>query len=808
MLRNYFKIAWRSLSRNTFSSAINVLGLAIGIAVCLVIVLFVQDELSYDRFHEKADRIVRIVFKADINGGKINEAVVMPPTAQTLKNDFAEVQEATRLRTMGMPRVMADGRFFTDDKMAYADSNFFRVFTIPFLQGDSKTVLVQPNCVVISQKLALKYFGKANPMGKVLHFGKGSGAPAFRITGVFGEIPANSHFHFDMFGSMASDTEAGSTSWMVSNYFTYLVLPEGYDYKRLEAKLPRMVEKHMGPQVLQALGMSLAQFRTKGNKLGFRLQKLTDIHFNSDNSNELEAGGDITHVYIFGVIAVFMLLIACINFMNLSTANASKRAREVGVRKVLGSAKLDLVRQFLLESILLTAVALVLAVVVSQVALPVFNALAGKNLTLGLTSNPVVLPALLGLGLLVGLVAGSYPAFYLSSFKPVAVLKGRVSGSRKSIGLRSGLVVFQFTVSIFLIVGTTVVYRQLNYMQHKNLGYDKEQLLVLPNSWALGKNETVFRDRLLADARVVNATMSAYKPAGPTNSNNSLAYPDGKDAQLMRTLRYGIDDRYIPTMGMRMLSGRNFSGRSASDSSAIIINEAAASAFGWGKNAVGHTVTRLTDNDGGKKVYQVIGVVGDFHFKSLHESISPLLMVLENNPGLIVKVRTNEMAGFLASVKTQWDAFGVDEPFTYAFMDELVGKTYQAEQKVGIILNIFTLLTIFIACLGLFGLATFTAEQRTKEIGIRKVLGASVMGIAGLLSKDFLKLVLVACVLSFPLAWYATNQWMENFAYRIDISWWVFALAGVLALLIALLTVSFQAVKAALANPVKSLRSE
>ncbi|WP_428654471.1 ABC transporter permease [Runella sp.] len=808
MLRNYFKIAYRNLVKNKVYSFINIFGLAIGIATCLVISLFVKDELSYDRFNEKADRIVRIVFKANINGGKINESFVMPPTAQALKNDYAEVEQATRLRNFGVPRVFVGEKYFNDGKLALVDANFFDVFTIPFLKGNPKTALTQPNCMVLSKATAEKYFGNEDPIGKLIYSKKGDENPPFKVTGVFDKIPANSHFHFDMLGSLASDTEAKSTSWMTSNYFTYLVLAEGYDYKKLEAKMPQMVEKHMGAQILQAMGVSLAQFRAKGNELGFELQKLTDIHFHSEGTNELEAGGDLKYVYIFGAIAVFMLLIACINFMNLSTASASKRAREVGVRKVLGSEKLELVRQFLLESTLLTSFALLLAIILVQAALPVFNELSGKELSVGFTSNPLILLVLLVFGLGVGVLAGSYPAFFLSSFKPMAVLKGRFAGNNKSAGLRSGLVVFQFCISICLIVGTTIVYQQLSYIQTKNLGYDKDQLLVLGNSWALGKNETIFRDELLKDSRVADVTTSPYKPAGPTNSNNSLAYPENNEDQMMRTLQYGVDDHYIPTMGMKMVAGRNFAKEFGADSSGMIINEAAAKAFGWGKNAVGHNVTRLVTNDGKKKVYQVIGVVNDFHFKSLHESIAPLLMVHENNWGLIVKVKTKDIAGLLASMKSRWAKFNVEEPFSYAFMDELFTKTYIAEQKTSKILSIFAGLTIFIACLGLFGLATFTAEQRTKEIGVRKVLGANIGQIIGLLSKDFLKLILIACVVAFPLGYWGMTKWLEDFAYRIEINWWVFVLAGVSAIAIALLTVSFQSIKAALMNPVKSLKTE
>lgn len=807
MIRNYIKIAWRNLLKNKLYSFINIFGLAIGIATCLIIMLFVQDELSYDRFNTKANRIVRIIFKANINGGKIDEANVMPPTARTLKNEYPEVQEATRLRTLGKSRVVFEDKTVNDATLAYADSNFFDVFSISLLKGNPKIALSQPNFVVLSKKTAERFFGNQDPIGRTIQL-KNSGNVPFKITGVFDDIPHNSHFHFDMFGSMASDTEAKSSSWMSSNYFTYLVLSEGYDYKKLEAKLPQMVEKHMGPEILQAMGMTINQFREKGNELGFALQKLTDIHFNSSSAAEMEPGGDKMYVYIFGIVALFMLTIACINFMNLSTAGASKRAKEVGVRKVMGSAKMDLVGQFLLESIILTALALILAVVLVQIFLPAFNDISGKTLSFDIIQNPQIILSLLLLGLFIGLIAGSYPAFFLSSFKPILVLKGRFAGTKKSIGLRQGLVVFQFCISVCLIIGTAIVYLQLSFIQNKKLGYDKDQLLILPNSWALGKNEAIFKDQLLKDSRIVNVTTSPYKPAGPTNSNNSLAYPEANDSQIMRTLQYGVDDQYIPTMGMEMAIGRNFSRKFSSDSAGIIINETAAKTFGWGKNALGHNITRLIDNNGKKKVYQVIGVVKDFHFKSLHESITPLLMVYENNWGLIVKIKTQDVAGLLASMKTQWQSFGVEEPFSYAFMDELVNKTYQAEQKTGVVLSIFGMLTIFIACLGLFGLATFTAEQRIKEIGVRKVLGANIAQIIGLLSKDFLKLVLIACVFAFPIAWYAMHKWLQGFAYKIEISWWIFALAACLSMLTAFLTVGYQSVKAALMNPVKSLKTE
>ena len=808
MLKNYIKIAFRNLLKNKAFTAINTFGLAIGIATCLIIMLFVQDELSYDRFNEKADQIVRVVFRGKMNGEFIKEASTMAPTAQTLKNDYPEVSAATRLRWYGSSKVTVNQKVFTGASFAYADANFFQVFTLPFVKGDATTALIEPNTVVLTQTMANKYFGNEDPIGKTLNFKDNS--QLYKITGVIADLPVNSHFHFDLFGSMETLPEAKLPTWLSSNYYTYLVLQKDYDYKKLEAKLPQVIDKYMGPQIKQGMGVSLSEFRKKGNDVGLFLQPLLDIHLKSDFSgtSNLEPSGDIRYVYIFGAIALFMLLIACINFMNLSTAGASKRAKEVGIRKVLGSVKAELITQFLLESIILTTISLVLALILVKISLPSFNDLSGKALNFDFTNNPFEIITILAFGLLVSVLAGSYPAFFLSSFKPISVLKSKFIPNRKGISFRSGLVVFQFIISISLILGTTVVYQQLSYIQNKKLGYDKEQLLVLRNSYTLGNNEAILRTQLEKDPRVMNVTASAYLPAGPTNTNMSGVYPDEKMEQNRRAIIYQIDDKYIPTMGMEMALGRNFSKGLTTDSSNVIINETMAKTLDWGKNALGHTINRYTDNVGGKRSYTIIGVVKDFHFKSLHEEIAPLMMVLEESHGLIIKVKTKDVAGILATIKTNWQAFHSEEPFTYAFVDELFNKTYVSEQKTGIILSIFAGLTIFIACLGLFGLATFTAEQRTKEIGVRKVLGASVGQMIALLSKDFLKLVLVACIIAFPLGYWTMSLWLQDFVYRINISGWIFLFAGIGAIIIALLTVSFQAIKAALMNPVKSLKTE
>ncbi|MVN22649.1 ABC transporter permease [Mucilaginibacter arboris] len=808
MLKNYFKIAWRNLARNIRFSLINIFGLAIGIATCLLIMLFVQNELSYDRYNDKADRIVRVVFRGKMNGGgEIKEANVMPPVAQTLKKDFPEVTDATRIRDYGMPRITYGNKTFKEDAFAFVDANFFQIFTIPLIKGNAATALLQPNTAVISKEVAKKYFGNENPIGKVLLF-KDQNA-ALTVTGLIDEVPANSHFHFGVFASMISLPEAKDQIWMASNFFTYLLLQKDYDYRKLEAKLPNEVDKYIGPQLQKSMGVTISQFRKSGNNIGLFLQPLTDIHLHSDLTGDMQPHGDIQYVYIFSAVAVFMLLIACINFMNLSTAGASKRAKEVGIRKVMGSDKKQLITQFFLESFLLTGVAMFIALGLVYLALPVFNNIAGQNLGLQLKNNIWIVPCLVLFSLFTGVLAGSYPAFFLSSFNPINVLKGRFISGKRSTGLRSGLVVFQFFISISLIIGTVIVYKQLSYIQHKKLGYNKDQVIVVEGTYWLGKDQEVFKQQLLQDPRVISVSASGYLPAGNSYGNNFLIYADNNSAQLVNTLRYEVDDNYIPTLSMQLFYGRNFSKQYGTDSLAIIINETAAKTFSWNQNAIGHTLTRQ-DNYGKKFTYHVIGIVKDFHFKSLHELITPLVMTMSNNDNsnIIIKAKGKDMQGLLSSTKNKWDNLTTQSPFTYSFLDDRYNNTYKAEQNTGLILGIFAGLTIFVACLGLFGLATFIAEQRTKEIGIRKVLGANVASVVSLLSKDFVKLVFIAFLIASPIAWLVMNKWLQYFAYRIQISWWTFFIAAIGALLIALLTISFRAIKAALANPVNSLRSE
>ncbi|MCM4161486.1 FtsX-like permease family protein [Antarcticibacterium flavum] len=803
MIRNYFKIAWRNILKNKGIFSINIAGLAIGIASCLLILLFVVDELSYDRFNEKADEIVRVVFRANVNGEEMKEAVVMAPVAQALKDEFPEVVEATRLTNLYNPKITYKNTSFRDSKFAYVDPNFFEIFTLPVIKGDEVTPLKEPNSVVLTEKEAKKYFGNEDPIGKILTLEEKD--RQYKVTAIIEEVPKNSHFRFDIFASTVGYLPAQGTSWMNSDFHTYLLLKEGTSAEGLEAKLPAVVEKYMGPQMKGEMGMTFSEFK-KDNEIGLFLQPLTDIHLKSDfiASTELQQGGDIKYIYIFSAVALFMLLIACINFTNLATAAASKRAKEVGIRKVLGSNKKQLIYQFLAESFIATAAAMILALILFSLALPVFNDLAGKELPLEYLFQPGVVLLMIVLLFIIGFFAGGYPAFFLSSFKPIAALKNKFSSSGKSNGIRSGLVVFQFAISAGLIFATLIVYEQMDFIQNKKLGYEKDQMLVLRESYLLGEKQDAFKNRITNDPRVTSVTQSAFIPAGP--SDNSMSGVFLQQEFKRRMFVYNVDEQYIPTLGMELLEGRNFSSSFGTDSTNVIINERAAEILGFKKDPIGKTLIRDT-NDGGR-VLTVIGVVKDFHFKSLHKNIDPLIMLYNPYGGLIVRTNTANMSALIEDLHTSWNIFNEQEPFSYSILDDAYNETYRAEQKMGSILSIFTFLTIFVACLGLFGLVTYTAEQRIKEIGIRKVLGSSIPQIVALLSKDFLKLVFVSFLFAFPLGYYLMNTWLQDFAYRIEVGWQVFVLAAIITIAVAFLTISFKTIKAAMQNPVDSLRTE
>ncbi|MDR6568788.1 ABC transporter permease [Chitinophaga ginsengisegetis] len=808
MIRNYLKIAFRNLKRQKVSTSINIAGLAIGLATCILIMLYVQDELSYDRYNENADRIFRVALKVRLNGDNVGGPILGASAAQDLQQEFPEVLKTTRIRNQAGEFVSYGTTSFKEEHLLYTDSTFFDVFTIPFLEGNSKQALTEPNTLVLTEATARKYFGNQDPVGKVLLFGREK--TPYRVTGVVRNVPANSHFRFDMLASLATYGELHK-GWIYNmNYYTYLLLPEKYDYKQLEAKISRLAEKEVGAELQQFMAISLKQFREKGDDFGIFLQPLTSIHLYSPfGSIELSPGGNILYVYVLTAIAVFMLIIACVNFVNLSTATAVRRSREVGIRKVLGSAKGQLQLQFLIESVLLAIMALMIGLLVVGLSLPYFNQLTGKTLTISLLINPFVAAGLVAGAVLVGLLAGSYPAFYLSSFKPVLVLKGKITAGRGNFSLRSGLVVFQFFITISMIIATVTADRQLRYMRTQKVGFDREQVLVIHDTHMLRNNEAVFRDRIIQSPQVSMGTISGQVPVGNSVMDNTTVMSKENPDKGVMSRFYFVDDAYIPTLGMQLVQGRNFSKSFATDSFAVILNETAARALGWEKDPIGRELIGNTDDNGAKTYYRVIGVVSDFHFESLRQKIGPLVMFLGRNSGnILVKIHTDKLPKLLASLKQQWESFSPAAPFSYSFLDDRFAQVYVGEQKIEQVLTLFSSLTIFIACLGLFGLATFTAEQRTKEIGVRKVLGASVSSVVALLSKDFLKLILIALVLASPIAWWGMDQWLKEFAYKVTIDWWIFALAGLLAIGIALLTVSFQSIKAALTDPVKSLRSE
>ncbi len=806
MFRFMLKMSFRNLLRNGKFSLINILGLAIGISTCLAILLFIANERSYDRFNLQADRMVRVVFRGEVGGQQLREANVMPPVAQALKADYPEVQDATRLVEAGSAIVVQGAHSFKEDQFCFVDPNFFEIFTLPLLEGNPRTALDEPNTVVITRDIAQKYFGSQDPIGKILTL-KDHGV-SMKVTGVMNPVPKQSHFHFSFFASMKGYPDAQSPSYMTSDYYTYLLLAKGYDYRKLQAKLPGFLNRHLGPQMEQAMGMSLEQFRKGGNQIGLFLQPLLDIHLHSDFTNDLSPEGDIRYLYIFGAIGLFMLLIACINFMNLSTAGASKRMKEVGVRKVLGSARSQLTVRFLLESILITAMAMILGLCLLYAGLPYLEQLSGKTFVFSQASLPWAIPGLILLTLVTGLVAGSYPAFFLSSFKPVTVLKGKSVPGKKSLGLRSSLVVFQFFISITLIISTLVVYKQMRFIQGAKLGYDKNQVLVVPNAYLLGKNQEAFFNELKTDPNIINVSESGYLPAGPSYNNNFFVYPDHREKTLVKTLRYDVDYDYIPTLGIQLSAGRNFSRQFGTDSTAAVVNQSASAAMGWGQDALGHTLTRR-DNDGKEIAYRVIGVVHDFHFKSLHELISPLVMVLGSGAGtLILKVKNSGLKTLNLDLTRKWNALHPEAPFSDYFLDSQVRQTYDVERRTGILVGIFAFLAILVGCMGLFGLVLFEAEQRMKEIGIRKVLGAQVHDIVAMLSRDYLRLILWAILLASPSAWWIMNKWLQGFAYQTTLNWWVFFLAGMVAVLIAGFTIGYHALQAARTNPVNNLRTE
>lgn len=818
MFKNYLKIALRHLWKHKGFSMINIAGLAIGLTCFLLISLFISNELSYDRWNPQAERIVRPVSDIKFGGSELHMAVSGAVIGPDVAREMPEVQAFCRLRNYGTYLVKREGEMqqnFEERELLVADSSFFEVFPLPIIAGNPKTSLREPNTIAISKTKAEKYFGTTQmAMGETLVL---DNRLKCKVTAVYEDIPSNNHFDADFLISMNGNREVENASplWATSNNFhTYFLLRPGTEVEAFKAKFDAFSERKIAETAQMMMNLSLEEFEATGQYARYILQDLTDIHLYSDLDVELSANSSIQYIWVFGAIGLFVLFIACINFMNLTTARSSQRAKEIGVRKVLGGLRSNLVGQFLSETVFLTVVAVLLAVGMAALLLPSFNELSTRELVMPWSSGTFWLSLMLGTAL-VGLMAGSYPAFFLSAFNTIKILKGQAVGKNKGVGLRSALVVFQFTTSIVLIVATLLVYKQLNYIQDKKLGFQKDQIIIVDNAYVLRDKVEVYREEIKKQPGIKSVTVSSYLPVPSSRSNTTFVTSrEFRQDNALNMGQWQVDFDYLETLGLEMADGRFFDQQFSTDSSAIILNETAAAILGF-EEPLGQHLYLPKDNVEGQPrpedfdEYTIVGVVKDFHWESLRENIGPLsLMIGRSTAHVSCKFSAAESASVVQALEAQWKKLTPDQPFSYRFMDNSFTSMYEAEQRIGNIAMTFALLAIFISCLGLFGLASFTAEQRTKEIGIRKVLGANTPQIVQLLSKDFLRLVFIALLIAIPIAWYSMQQWLQDFAYRIEISGWVFVAAGLAAILIAVLSVSFQSIRAALANPVESLRAE
>ncbi|NOR12092.1 MAG: FtsX-like permease family protein [Candidatus Aminicenantes bacterium] len=801
MLRNYLKTTFRNLKRQKTQSTINILGLAIGLTCCILILLFVRDELSFDRFHENHDRIYRVTRRWLNEDGAVSLhlAFVAPPIGPLLKNDFPEIEHAVRIIGTGGLLVSHGDTYFEEDLFFFAEEDVFDLFSFNMIKGDPSSALTDPLTVVITEEMAHKYFGSEDPIGSTMRVEAGGQAADLKVTGVITSLPHNSHFHVDFLGSfktyeaIVGDDEL--QSWRSNNYATYLLMPENYDINLLKQQLNPFIDRHMDERMSQ---------RTQ-----LILQPLTAIHLHSHLDSEIEPNSDITYVYIFSVIAFFVLMIAAINFMNLSTARSSHRAKEVGLRKVVGANRSQLIKQFLSESLLTSFAGLAVSLILVKLLLPRFNQFIDRELVLNLSENMALPAGLIVVAVFVGIVSGLYPAVFLSSFKPSTVLKGTKEQRRRKLSLRTVLVVFQFAISIVLIICVGVVTSQLEYIRNKNLGFDKDQVVILPSSPRISSQLESVKTQLFENQNIISVSAAKRVPSGRLLDSSGARVIRGEKSGpidfMIALLR--VDHDYIPTFGMELAAGRNFSKEMPTDTTnAFILNETASREIGWSspQDAIGKEFGY------GRQEGQIIGVVKDFHFESIHHTIAPIVMVLSSHSlnQVAVRISPNDIPGTMAFLQSKWQEFRPNYPFSYYFVDERFDQQYRSENKLLQLFGYFAFLAIFIACLGLFGLALFTAEQSIKEIGIRKVLGASVSSIVFLFSKEFSKWVLLANIIGWPVAYFAMMKWLANFAYRTSLNVWTFLLAGALALFIAILTVSYHSLKAAVADPVKALRYE
>jgi putative ABC transport system permease protein len=809
MIKNYLRSAVRNIIRYPFISFINIFGLTIGLTCCLLILTYIINEKSYDKFNKNANdiyRVTRIFYTDGIEN--LHLSAIAPPFGPLLQNAFPDIKKVTCLMPNGITSLRYNDRLFDEKNAFYADENLFDLFSVPVIKGDPHKALLEPYSVMMTEDIAKKYFGNQDPVNKTIVLN--SNKHAFIVRGIYKAFPANSHIHPEIlmsFNTLKDSVIFGEKNLMQyysNNFFTYLLFPKNYNVDRIEAQLPDFLDRYVHLPDLPS------NFKTH-QATQLMLQKLTDIHLRSHLADEAEKNGDIKSVYIFSAIALFILLIACINYMNLSTARSVLRAKEIGIRKVIGAKRKEIISQFLGESVLITLIALLFAMMLSELLLPFVNKLSDQELSFtNLLQWQILLPVM-ALPFVIGLISGIYPAIFISSFIPVKVFKGILKAGVGNISFRKVLVVVQFSISIILIVATTIVFQQLQYMQNKPLGFNKDHIITMNYAAAQNQQYDAFRADLIKSTAVKDLARSSRIPSGRLLDEDAFLVLEGQSMQPTKVDQKYIatDYDFLSTYGIKMAEGRSFSPGFPNDTNNYVINEAAVQAFGW-KNPQ-NAIDKQISNSGIKG--KVIGVVKDFHFESLHQNIIPLLFVMPSPANnyynrLSIKIDGDNVKSAIDVIEVTWHKYFPETPFDYTFLDEKFAQLYNSEQQQGSLFTIFSCIAIFIACLGLFGLSAFIITQRVKEISVRKVLGASIPQIVAELSKDFLYLVLIAAIIAFPIAWYSMSKWLLDFAFRINIAWWVFALAGVVALIIAFATISFQSIKAAIANPVKSLRSE
>jgi len=805
MFTNYVKITLRNLFRNKLYTFINIFGLAIGLAACMMIYLWVQDELSYDRFHQKAERIYRVERKVDFREVHSQWPITSGPYGPALARDYVEVENFARLDRNELSMKDHTNTLHRQN-LIFTDNSVFEVFDFRLEEGDPRTALDQPRSLVLTRAQAIKYFGTDDVISRSLTVDWGEQLTDFQVTGLLEEVPHNSHVHFEMLGSLSTYSDERLTPWFNNFIHTYVLLKEGASAEDLEKKLSAFLTKYMAADFAAFLGPEA----NINDVFQLKMNPLLNIHLHPAEQFEIEPQGSMTSVYIFSMIAILILIIACINFMNLSTARANKRAKEVGIRKTIGAYKHQLWRQFLSESVLLAFIALILAVLLIKVFIPVFNVISNKNLSTGLLFQFENLLTFSGLTLVTGLLAGLYPAFYLTAFEPAKVLKGSVLSGRGKSAFRRSMAVFQFVISITLIIGTLIIYNQMEFIQKKSLGFDKENVvLITTQSNSVRQNIDFFRNTLKDDARILSVGASSNVPGSSMFSDTIFKREDS--GELYNLIYMATDYEFVDTYKFHVIQGRQFSKEFSTDiQGAVLINEAAAKEIGYTpEEAVGKKLNRATSPEDYIEG-TIVGVVENFHFKSLHRIIEPFTLIL--NPDRIriisVRIQPGDVRGSLDFIQQKWAETFPEEEFNYSFLDDRINLLYESEGKMRNIFLVFSTLSIFVACLGLFGLAAFTAQQRTKEMGIRKVLGASEMNVVISLSKEFTKWVFIANIIAWPVAYFVMTKWLQNFAYRMNMGLWPFVLAAVLAFLIALMTVSYQSIRTALTNPVDSLRYE